>query len=174
VSVTKNRMSTFQLRAFKPGDAEAVNAVVASAYGDFKAVIPQWADFSRGFDQLTAQAENSEVIVAERDDGVLLGAVGYVGPGQPKRDFFDPSWPVVRWLSVLPQARGLGLGQGLVQECICRAQRDQAPLLALHTSAVMLPAQRLYQRLGFDVVRELQPMFGVPYVLMNKPLLRAW
>jgi ribosomal protein S18 acetylase RimI-like enzyme len=162
------------LRAFKPADTEAVNAVVASAYSDFESMIPQWGSFSRGFDQLTSQAAHSEVIVAERDDGVLLGAVGYVGPGQPKRDFFDPSWPVVRWLSVLPQARGQSLGQRLVEECIRRAQRDQAPLLALHTSAVMLPAQRLYQRLGFAVVRELPPMFGASFVLMSKPLPPSW
>jgi hypothetical protein len=41
--------------------------------------------------------------------GRLVRAVGYVGPGQPKREFFNPEWPIVRLLSVLPSCRGLGI-----------------------------------------------------------------
>jgi GNAT superfamily N-acetyltransferase len=157
------------LRPFTPADTKAVDALVCAAYAEFEPLIPGWAEFSRSFTQLTALANLSEVLVAERE-GRLVGAVGYVGAGQPKRDFFHPSWPVVRFLSVLPSAQGMGLGRVLVQACIDRALRDRAPLLALHTSTVMVNARRLYQRMGFEEVADLPPMAGVPYVMMHKHL----
>lgn len=59
----------------------------------------------------------------------------------------------------------------LVQTCIDRALRDGAPLLALHTSTVMVDAQHLCRRMGFEVVADLPPMAGVPYVMMHKRLV---
>lgn len=165
----KTDEAAWALRPFTPADTEEVDALVRAAYAGFEALIPGWAEFSRSFTQLTALADQSEVLVAERDKA-LIGAVGYVGPGQPKRDFFDPAWPVVRFLSVSPHAQGLGLGRALVQACIDRAVRDAAPLLALHTSTVMADAGRLYRRMGFEVVAELPAMAGAPYVMMHKRL----
>jgi len=53
---------------------------------------------------------------------------------------------------------------------MARARRDQCPLIALHTTPVMEAAQHLYRKEGFEVMRELPNMFGVPYVLMVRPL----
>lgn len=62
------------------------------------------------------------------------------------------------------------MGQALLDECINRAKRDNATLIALHTTPVMEAAQHLYRRAGFEVVRNLPEMFGVPYVLMTRLL----
>jgi ribosomal protein S18 acetylase RimI-like enzyme len=121
---------------------------------------------------LTEKAVDSEVIVAHAG-GELLGAVGYVGAHQERPDFFEAGWPIVRFMSVLPAARGCGVGQRLLDECLVRAERDRAPCLALHTSTLMASAQRLYRQAGFEVLRPLPDMYGAPFVLMVKPLQRA-
>jgi ribosomal protein S18 acetylase RimI-like enzyme len=74
---------------------------------------------------------------------------------------------MVQLMSVVPKARGHGVGQALLDECINRAKRDSTTLIALHTTPIMEAAQYLYQRAGFAVVRNLPDMFGVPYVLMT-------
>jgi ribosomal protein S18 acetylase RimI-like enzyme len=61
-------------------------------------------------------------------------------------------WPELRLLAVAPEARGLGVGRALVDECARRARRLGADALGLHTSRSMRAAVRLYERLGF--VRE--------------------
>jgi len=157
------------LRRFRPEEAQAVNELVFAAYAELAPDIPMWTEFQKGLGTLVDRAEQSEVIVAE-SAGRLVGAVGYVGPGQPKRDFFKPEWPIVRLLSVLPDCRGAGIGRLLVQRCVDRTVEDQAELLALHTTPVMRAAQKLYAAFGFERIRELPEMYGVPYSLFVKRL----
>jgi ribosomal protein S18 acetylase RimI-like enzyme len=161
--------ATIQLRDYRPADKAVVDHLVAEAWHELAHVLPGWLELASRLGTLTDKAHDSEVIVAERD-GRALGAVGYVGPGQGKQDFFDPRWPVVRFLSVAPQGRGQGIGQLLLDECLARARRDQAPLMALHTTPLMAAAQKLYLRAGFKVQTALPDMFGAPFVLMVKPL----
>jgi len=105
---------------------------------------------------------DAELIVAA-DGARLGGAVGYVGPGVPKAGFFDPDWPVIRMLSVDPQARGAGLGRRLTEACLHHARRDGAPLIALHTSPIQQVARDMYLRMGFHELRQTPPIYGVPY-----------
>jgi GNAT superfamily N-acetyltransferase len=157
------------LRDFKPEDASRVNSVVLAAWQEFESSIPAWAELSARLGALVAHAHESEVIVAELDDQ-LLGAVAYVAARQPKAAFFPENWPIVRLLSVHPDARGHGLGRALLQACIARAQRDGASIMALHTTPVMASALRLYAQEGFTHHQDLPAMFGVPYVMLTKAL----
>jgi ribosomal protein S18 acetylase RimI-like enzyme len=56
---------------------------------------------------------------------------------------------VLRLLAVAGDARGQGVGQALVDECVRRARRMGAAELGLHTSASMAAARRMYLRMGF-------------------------
>jgi GNAT superfamily N-acetyltransferase len=164
------------VQPFEPAMADEVNALVRQAYAGLQGAMPQWELFSSGLGQLVAQAAHSEVLVVRETGpgpGHIVAAVGYVPPGAPKREFFAPEWPIVRLLAVSPAQRGQGLGRLLVLACIERAQRDGAPLLALHSSPVMAPALRLYAAMGFERLRELPDMFGVPYALYAKHLTAA-
>jgi len=58
-------------------------------------------------------------------------------------------WPELRLLAVSPDARGLGVGQALVDECVRRARAAGARDLGLHTSRSMAAALRMYERMGF-------------------------
>jgi ribosomal protein S18 acetylase RimI-like enzyme len=157
------------IRNYLPTDRPVVDRVVRDAWSELAAVMPGWDELAPRLGALTANADNVEIMVAELG-GELVGAVGYVGPGRPKPDFFAPEWPMIRFMSVVPAGRGHGVGKALLDACIRRAERDRTGLIALHTTPVMEAAQHLYRRAGFDVIRRLPEMFGVPYVLMTRQL----
>ena len=73
-------------------------------------------------------------------------------------------------LVVDPDARGQGIGRRLTEECIARARRDKAPLIALHTTSIMTVAQPMYLRMGFELIHEAPPIFGVRYAVYTKKL----
>jgi len=73
-------------------------------------------------------------------------------------------------LVVEPAFRGRGIGRALTEECIQRAIRDDASLIALHTSPLMRVALPMYLRMGFTLVNEVPPFRGVPYAIYTRPL----
>lgn len=118
---------------------------------------------------MASLAESGELIVAAVQEKVA-GAVTYVGPGKKKREFFPIEWPILRMLVVAPAYRGLGIGRALTEECIRRAERDGAPLIALHTTQIMKVALPMYERMGFTYQHEAPHIFGVPYGIYVKQL----
>lgn len=165
----ENLTMRVSVRSFVAGDKGAVDQVVRDAWIELASAMPQWDELAPRLGGLTAAADQCEILVAELA-GAIVGAVGYVGPHQPKPGFFAPEWPMVRFMSVVPTARGQGVGSALLNACIGRAERDQSPLIALHTTPVMKAAQHLYRRSGFEVLRALPDMQGVPYVLMTRKI----
>lgn len=55
----------------------------------------------------------------------------------------------IRLLGVAPSARGRGIGEALLAECIRRARNHGSQRLVLSTQPSMASAQRLYTRAGF-------------------------
>lgn len=88
------------------------------------------------------------------DDGAeevadLLGTVVYAAPGSPWQDLARDEEVEFRMLATALPARGRGVGETLVRECVKRAKKAGAPRLVLSTGPEMVPAHRLYERLGF-------------------------
>ena len=122
-----------------------------------------------GLSKTSALSTTGEIIIAELQDK-FAGAVAYFGPDRPKATFFDQSWPIIRMLIVDPAFRGKGIGHALTNECIARAKRDGAPLIALHTSPIMTVALPMYLRMGFVKAYDAPPIFGVAYAVYTKAL----
>lgn len=67
----------------------------------------------------------------------------------------------LRLLIVLPQARGLGIGKRLVQECAAFAKAAGYRRISLWTNSILLPARALYVADGYTLVHsEPHRLFG--------------
>ncbi|OLC55188.1 MAG: hypothetical protein AUH85_09935, partial [Chloroflexi bacterium 13_1_40CM_4_68_4] len=113
-------------------ELEAVSALLLEAYAQYmpppnEATTAEeragWEGYRHNIADVWSRAPISSTIVAERD-GKLLGSVNYYAPGQT--DSRDEPWPdgwaSIRLLGVSPQARGLGIGRALMDECLRRAR----------------------------------------------------
>jgi ribosomal protein S18 acetylase RimI-like enzyme len=157
--------ASIRIRAFEAADADAVNEVALQAFEQYRGVYDDWETLERAVGGTSALAGDAELLVAEIG-GRIVGAVAYCPPfSEPRADFFEPRWPLIRMLVVAPAARGRGLGRSLTDACIERARRDGADRIALHTSPAMEVALALYLRMGFRLERRVPDRFGVPYAV---------
>ena len=157
-------MSGITLRNFRDTDAAQVNRVALAAFDEFKSEYTDWPAMVSAVAKMSALAEAGEIVVAELEERIV-GAVAYIPPGCPKAPCFDRSWPIIRMLVVDPACRGCGAGRALTEACMERARRDGSRVIALRTSPIMTVALPMYIRMGFRLLRDAPPVFGVPYAV---------
>jgi DNA-binding MarR family transcriptional regulator/N-acetylglutamate synthase-like GNAT family acetyltransferase len=149
------RSTGYLLRPHRPGDMGWIvsrhGAIYAEEYGwdqRLEALVAEVvAAFLRNFDP-----ERERCWIAERD-GENLGSVMLV------KDTARVAR--LRMLLVEPQARGLGIGARLVEECIRFARQAGYRKITLWTHSVLTAARHVYQRAGFQLVdRKAHDEFG--------------
>ena len=140
------------IRDARPSDRDAVCALTLDAYGEYATVMTpgSWSGLERAVHAALDSTERMHRIVMEHD-GRLVGSV-FLYP--PSADAYGGAghrvpWPELRLLAVSAGARGMGVGQMLVEVCIQRARSEGARAIGLHTSQSMKGAMRLYARAGF-------------------------
>jgi GNAT superfamily N-acetyltransferase len=162
-------MTEIRLRDYESADAENLNRIAVSAFGQFRDHYEDWPAMLAGLSKTSDLSASGEVIIAELQ-AEFAGAVAYFGPNNQKAAFFDQRWPIIRMLVVDPAFRGKGIGRALSGECIARAKRDGSPIIALHTSPIMSVALPMYQKMGFVKAYDAPPIFGVAYAVYTKAL----
>lgn len=159
----------YQIRDYLPSDALSVNEIAVRAFAQYKDKYVDWPVFQSRIANMSTLADAGEIVVAEQE-GHIVGAVAYIGPGKPKAEFFRPEWSIMRMLVVAPEARVHGIGRKLAQECINKAKRDGALIFALHTSEIMQIALSMYQRMGFRWSSSVPMIHGVKYNVYIKEI----
>ena len=143
------------LRPHRPGDMGWVisrhGAVYADEYGwddGFEALVARIAaDFLERFD-----AAREACWIAECD-GANVGSVFLVQARDEVTHAPIDGVAQLRLLLVEPSARGLGLGERLVDECQRFARRAGYRKVMLWTNAVLLAARAIYRKQGYVLVK---------------------
>ena len=138
------------LRTHRPGDMGMVVHLEGAAYveqfgwdGSFEELVARIvAEFLAGFDPARERCWIAEI------DGCHVGHIFLVKhPDQPDT-------ARLRLLYVDPAARGMGLGAGLVDECVRFARAAGYRRITLWTQSILTAAHRIYQAAGFRLVRQ--------------------
>ncbi|SEH63114.1 Acetyltransferase (GNAT) family protein [Halobacillus karajensis] len=123
-----------------------------SAYEDHRGAIPEehWQALKTTISSNADQQPGVELLIAEIN-GDMLGSVALF---PAKTDAYEGlvaalDYPEIRVLSVIPQARGIGVASALMEECIHRAKAKGYPAIGLHTGEFMKGAIALYKNFGF-------------------------
>jgi DNA-binding MarR family transcriptional regulator/GNAT superfamily N-acetyltransferase len=149
------------LRPHRPGDIGWVvhrhAALYAAEYGwdeSFEALVAEiTAGFIRNF-----QPARERCWIAERD-GQILGSIFLVQESEAVAK--------LRLLLVEPAARGLGLGQRLIDECLAFARSCGYGQVRLWTNGHLAAARHLYKKAGFHLI-ESKPCHSFGHDLVSE------
>jgi ribosomal protein S18 acetylase RimI-like enzyme len=152
------------IREAFPEEFNDIALLAIEAYREYSQVLTpeNWSLMQTNLTKLSAVARVGTLLVAVQDQ-TLVGTVIYHPPGVSDRQVFQPDWASLRMLAVAPQYRSEGIGKRLSMACIERAKQDNAKIIGLHTSELMVAARNMYQRLGFQQDIELPPHFNLRY-----------
>ena len=146
----------WSIRTFRTGDLAMIAARQSILYESY--------GWGRGMEVLQGEVTaaflknfkpgRAQCWVAERA-GLMAGSVLIVDAGDGVGQ--------LRLLYVEPWARGLGIGQALVSECVAFARAAGYSKVRLWTHTILVSARRIYEAAGFRIVStEIHDEFGKP------------
>ena len=146
----------WHIRTFRIGDLAALasrQSILYESYGWGRPMEILQSEITAAFLR-DFKPGREQCWIAERA-GLMIGSVLVVDAGEGVAQ--------LRLLYVEPWARGLGVGQALVGECVAFARDAGYAKIRLWTHSVLLSARKIYEGAGFRIVStEVHDEFGKP------------
>ncbi|MGD3105643.1 GNAT family N-acetyltransferase [Streptomyces sp. YGL11-2] len=152
------------IRPVRQTEFATVGELVAKVYlADGLLTFGEHDPYAAKLRDVAHRAEQAEVLVAAGAGGAVLGAVTFAAYGSPYAELAGPGEGEFRMLAVGREGRGRGVGEALVRACLARARELGLRGMVLSSQQHLLPAHRLYRRLGFARVaeRDWEPIPGI-------------
>jgi GNAT superfamily N-acetyltransferase len=146
-----------EVREVRPEEYEEAGDVVARAYSEFwDPQDPGWGEHIDLVRDVAGRVDRTVVLVAV-EDGRVLGSASIELDDVIGDDDAEaiPGVAGLRMVGVDPARRRQGVGRALIEEVIARCRAAGKHTLILRTTPPMVPAQRLYQSLGFERATDL-------------------
>jgi ribosomal protein S18 acetylase RimI-like enzyme len=140
-----------EIREVRPDEYHDAGELVARAYAEFEDPDdPTWDEHLDLARDVAGRVDRTVVLVAVQDGRVLGSATIELDDviGDDDREPI-PGVASLRMVGVDPSLRRQGIARALLQEVIARCRAAGRHTLMLRTMPPMLPAQRLYESLGF-------------------------
>jgi ribosomal protein S18 acetylase RimI-like enzyme len=154
---------SFTVRRAGPADFDAVGEITVRSYVE-DGHLPPGIAYVKTLADAATRAREAELWVAVEDGSdQVLGSVTFAAPGTAYAEVSLANEGEFRMLAVAHAARGQGVGEALVRRCIDRARDLGLSGLTMSTQPSMVPAHRVYERLGFirQPERDWEPVPGV-------------
>ena len=155
-------------RKARKGEADVVMALYRAVVGK---QFCTWDESYPGKTEITADLASGSLYVLEKDKE-LIGAISIV----PKNEIDDfGCWRIKEnarefaRVVLRPDQQRKGLSVFLVENIIQELQKQQAAAIHLAVAKENIPAQRLYQKTGFDFCGEAD-LYGHSFFLCEKVL----
>lgn len=111
----------------------------------------------------------SKSFVCENEKGEIIGMSFLMASGHPT-EIYNEEQCYIRFVTVANEYQGLHLGQLLTEKCIEYAKQHGEKKIALHTSEIMNKARHIYEKIGFEILKEIEPRYGKKYWLYEMQL----
>jgi ribosomal protein S18 acetylase RimI-like enzyme len=134
----------------RPADIPRIGELTAGVYIDDGLAPPEYVPTLA---DAAGRATLARLLVA-RDGDEIVGSVALVLDGAFGEVLQSDDEAGFRMLVVHPAARGRGVGELLVTECLVRARAAGKRRVVISTDPRMTTAHRLYERLGFTRLPE--------------------
>lgn len=150
---------SLKYREANADDLEGLRQLGKISYAEFSDVLSpeNWKTLStilESEENVLNLIEISKIFICEIDSDII-GMIYFIPKGNPT-ELYESDWCYIRFLGVDPKYRGFGIGKELVNSCLRYAKKSGEKTIALHTSEFMNPARIMYEKIGFEKIKEIE------------------
>ena len=140
------RLSDIKITPVLPGDNPGLGKIIRDTLAEFGANHPGTVYYDESTDHLSEvfKEPRSTYFVARYEDKILGGAGIFPSPGLP-----EDTCELVK-MYLVPEARGLGLGKLLIENCLAFAKENGYKNVYLETMPELKKALDVYAKFGFQ------------------------
>jgi ribosomal protein S18 acetylase RimI-like enzyme len=156
-----------------PAEKNSLQQLGILSYSQFSQILSpaDWATmhgFLHGDKMWEQLVNNSRIFVCETNNK-LVGMAYLVSSNNPTR-IYPADWAYIRMVGVDPVYRGNGIARRLTQMCVDYARQTNEKTIGLHTSEKMRDAIHIYESIGFELYKEIEPIYGMRYFVYRMEL----